>query len=909
MEPQGNRPDFSRTLQVGNSLIGAQRDLVRFRQDKYRLRISDQEVRALPFGKNRKADEIYHFLLPVAEMVTVKAKDTKFLDPTTVGLAREWARDCNKPYSQGEYEVLQSLSDAIGILWHQVAVARKRWRDSYEAQLTPVYGQANKESPSESSTQWQSEAYERLWLAMDYWCSLWFWPLAKLSLLPNRAQFLEEMSLILTGHKDEMPGTVDWVRESKLEDVLDRSVRTLLDRPGDYVPLADLSEVMPDRHPILKKVGSQEFFLHWQLAFADIFMQQGGFDLIVGNPPWVKMDWSDKNALAQFEPKIIIRKMRANQIADLKSDTLDTDERLSVFLELYRQDTGAAFFCQNPGNYAVVRGIQPNTYKLFLARAFRLIGFSGAIGFIHPVDHLNDPKGQAFRKACYARQAWLFQLVNERSQHMFRDIHHHTKYAIGIYNASVEELRFGLIANLFAPETIEECLHHDGAGPVPGIKDNNGHWQLRGHKSRIIEMDELTLEQLGGLLDPGVPTGRARLPLLHSQELADAMIKIMRVPKRLGDLKGSYVQDAMWHETNDQQGPDQVFKRETAFRDLPLDMILSGPIFSLATPWAKCPRPRCRNNSDYDLIDLTSIPDDYLPRANYTPIMSMADYRNKVRNLPWNQNFKHLDRERIIVRRRVGSASERTLQGAIVSQGFAHVDVGESLAFENNRTLAQVCAQWISLPFDFITKSCQVSDIRPSFTSQLPMPTVPDTAVHRTLQLNCLTTLSRGLWNELAHSYTPMNWAGDHPSLKLEGPRQATESWTRACALRSDYARRQALIEIDVMVAKALDLTLDELIQIYRLVFPVLQQYENNTWYDQQGRMVWSNRTGKGKQISRKEWEKHLNMSHGILTEEIEDNTMRGGPQTRTIEYVSPFTKPNREDDYRQAWRYFEQNL
>ena len=909
MGPQDNRPDFSRTLHVGNSLIGARWEFVTFSETKPRSWTMDPETREFPFGKSFKKNEIFHFLLPIAEMVTVKAKDVKSLAPAALDQARKWARDCKKPFSLDEYEVLQSLSDAIEKLWLQIADARESWRKSYEDQLHQVYGQLQKESPTEPPARWQSEAYDRLRLAMDYWCSLWFWPLEQLDTLPTRMQFLEEMSLILSGNLVEMPGTADWTREIEIEDVQRDTVRTLIDRPGDYIPLSALAEAMPDRHPILQKVSDRERFFHWQLAFADIFKQQQGFDLIVGNPPWVKMDWTDQHALAQHEPRVILRKMRANQIAGLKSEILDAVEKRSEFLAWNRHDMGAASYCQYPGNYPILQGLQPNTYKIFLARAFRLIGPLGAIGFIHPVDHLNDPKGQAFRRACYLRQTWLFQMTNARKKYMFSDIHNDTNYAIGVYTGKEEGLLFGLIANLYAPETIEECLHHDGAGIVPGMKDEKGKWQLRGHKSRKIEIDDSTLEQLGEILDPSVPAQEARLPLLHSQELADALIKMMKVPGRLGDLNGLYVQDRMWDETNDQQQPDQVFKRETAFQDLPLDMILSGPIFSLATPWAKCPRPQCKSNKDYEMIDLTAIPDDYLPRVNYTPIMSKAIYRSNVKTVPWDPHMKLLDCERLIIRRMVSTATERCLQGALLSQGFAHIDVGESLAFQDNRTLTQVCTQWISLPYDFITKSYQVTNIRSSFTSQLPFPIVPDTAVHRALQLNCLTTHHSGLWNELAQTYAPLSWAGDHPSLELEGPNQATATWTRNCALRSDYARRQALIEIDVMVAMALDLTQDELILIYRLVFPVLQQYENNTWYDQKGRMVWSDRTGKGKQISRKEWERHLHMPQGILNEEIQDNTMRGGPQTRTIEYVAPFTKPNREDDYRQAWRYFEQKL
>lgn len=137
-----------------------------------------------------------------------------------------------------------------------------------------------------------------------------------------------------------------------------------------------------------------------------------------------------------------------------------------------------------------------------------------------------------------------------------------------------------------------------------------------------------------------------------------------------------------------------------------------------------------------------------------------------------------------------------------------------------------------------------------------------------------------------------------------------TEQWSAKVPLRNDYERRYALVEIDVLTALALGMSLNQLKNIYRIQFPVLQSYEADTWYDANGRITFTNnRSLVGVGFDRKEFE--LNMKDAPAGKKfyrtIMDDTMPGGSVERTIEYVAPFDRCDREQDYETAWKFFEE--
>lgn len=105
-------------------------------------------------------------------------------------------------------------------------------------------------------------------------------------------------------------------------------------------------------------------------------------------------------------------------------------------------------------------------------------------------------------------------------------------------------------------------------------------------------------------------------------------------------------------------------------------------------------------------------------------------------------------------------------------------------------------------------------------------------------------------------------------------------------------------------------MSLEELKSIYRIQFPVLYSYEADTWYDKNGKVIFTiNKGYNGVKLDRKKWNEVKDMKEGTVTKTYMDDTMPGGPVERTIVYEAPFDRCDREKDYEEVWKNFEERF
>ena len=929
-------PWFGLQLHCGNSLIGARRQVYGRAQvtgsKKAKATWHESEPTRIPLNEDLPENGIFHFLLGDPGMANYTDKVIKAMEPEAIKQIQDWQKGFAKTELTGEQaDYAARLSLRIQALWldytHDLAQIRARTSDYLvvwgqegcdvaAGQAVPL-DQKDKIHEQEKLSQGIVNAtpYRRLKLVMDYWCALWFWPIAEAELLPSTEEFLQEVGAILGETEMVMPGQTELPLFPETQ--TQASIQTILEK-HKFVNLEQLKRFSP-RIRLVDEIAEQQRFFHWELEFADIFYERGGFDLMVGNPPWVKVEWQEGGILGDYDPLFVIRKFSASKLAEKRKESLSTYPKLeNEYSREFEEADGTQNFLNAVQNYCLLKGSQTNLFKCFLPQAWQLTKAEGVSGFLHPEGIYDDPEGKYFREELYQRLKFHFQFQNEKK--LF-PIGNRNKFSLNIYGKA-QSPRFSSISNLFATKTIDESFSHDGSGDVGGIKDSENNWNLTGHQERILEVQLPELNLFAQLYDEkGTASKEARLPTLHSRNLLGVLKKLGAQQRKLSSLENEYYATVMFDETNAVK-KDHTIRRDTQFSESTKELILSGPHFYVGTPFNKTPRSVCDTHKAYDILDLTTLPSDYLPRTNYVPDCDPAEYQRRTPTVPWGTQQPVTDFYRVAHRKRLSQSGERTLIPCLVPKSVGHVISVVTTVFKDTENMLDFISLLQSIPLDFYLKSTGKSDLTAGDMALFPcsLPRFQKELHARTLILNCLTTQYADLWADtFTATFTTDTWSKPNdPRLPPTFFTHLTPIWQRHCALRTDYARRQALVEIDVLAALALGLTLEELITLYRVQFPVMQQYERDTWYDINGRIVFTNskglvgvglpRTGNAKK-GITGWEDIQHMKTGTVEITTTDDTLPDGPHERTITYEAPFAKCDRVTDYRTAWAAFSQRI
>jgi hypothetical protein len=557
-------------------------------------------------------------------------------------------------------------------------------------------------------------------------------------------------------------------------------------------------------------------------------------------------------------------------------------------------------------NYLLLKGQQTNLYKCVLENGFHWINTNGYIGLIHPEGVYDDPKGQPLRKAIYQRLKFHFQFRN--SLMLFSEIRDQKLYSLNILRGKPETPCFYSISNLFHPKTIDLSFISQGLEECPSLKyfDENKEkyvWDLRGHADRVVKFTKDELLVVSSLFEDSNKWESAKLPSFHSNNMVNVAAKLAQYESRVYDF--DYYITVCWDETNDVK--DGTIKRITYEATLEkYEMIYSGPHLFTSTSFYKTPREKCTEKSHYDVIDLSEINENYLPRTNYKPNLSVEQLQNRIiifENEPW------IDKYKLAFRKMLNHTADRTLNGGILPPKSSHINGVISVVFSSNENLIECYGITCSIFNDFFVKATGSANLTDNKIKYFPLgidQLYKNQLIPRALLLSCQTDHFKDLWNDIFSDYREVKLSFSKSDSRLTSISNLSNRYDFSKVLKTPYERRQALLEIDVIVAMALGMTLQELIATYEIEFPKFNEYEDETVYDQKGQIVYTpnNQGLVGIGVSSSTLTEIRDYKHGETYEHtIEKGELYYG---KKVIYYAPFDKCDRVEDYKVAWDHFE---
>lgn len=895
-------PWFGLHLRRGNSLIGARRAL--YRRDQ----VTDKSwLRAVPTGAplttllDGPATGIHHFLLPADGWgAAADAKEAAALAPDATKALKAWRSALKAKPTKAQIDALTEIAYRVEVLW-QIAARRMSIAEQGIRRSVDVWGAEVEQGGTVTREQVEASladadgAYRRLRQVMDAWCALWFWPLteatttverggAPVQATPPRLDEWIDALQRLVGRAPELkrrslPGNQTLTDAASWDELQDVEEQVLLF--ADAKPVAD---VVRD-HPwleVCERVAAEQGLFHWELDFSSVFLR-GGFDLQVGNPPWVRPRSDVDALLAEGDPwwQLAVKPTQA-QVATKRAETL----ALPGMTELVVDGTAAvactAAFVGSPRLYPHLAGLQPDLYRCFMELMWRHTGTGGMAALIHLESHFTDEKAGALRRALYRRLRRHWHFVNKLNLFEIKDEKH---FGITVHGRD-QATGFVQACWLYHPDTAQRSLQHDGSGPEPGMKDESDGWDLRPHRSRITHVTQETLQTWHAVLETAeVPAPETRMVYAVNASAAATLDKLARAP-RIGGLALRFSRG--WDESIDRK--KGFFETEWGEPESWDDVILQGPHLFVSTPFYKTPNKTMLHNQDWSATDLEALAPDAIPVTAYKPAGDRYDYDCAYDDWGTPDDPQPArDHYRIAWRNMAANQGERTFIPALIPPGAAHIHGVSSLGSQSTDALDLVIAGAFtsSLIHDFAVRTAPKSTISASTVGRLPMQrsALDSELVERWLRLNAVTDAYADIW---AAVHAELSGGAETPTWESE--------WSPGSPLRTARVRRDAQVEIDAIVALVLGVTIDELCAVYRTQFAVLYGYDRTSYvYDANGRLVPTSVL--------QAWRRK-----GDVVTEAERTAVHPGSGI-AYTYELPFVTLDREADMRRAYAEFERRL
>jgi hypothetical protein len=245
------------------------------------------------------------------------------------------------------------------------------------------------------------------------------------------------------------------------------TLRQFIDTGTAYGPMIGQAESLAAKHR----------FFHWFLEFPEVF-SKGGFDVVLGNPPWERIKLEEQEFFATKDLAIAQAPNKAarQKLIDLLSTT---NLALSQEFEEAKHDAEAGSkFARASGRYSLTAVGDVNTYALFADLSRQVMNPRGSVGVLLPTGIATDDTTKAFFSDVAAKGLLARLTGFENEAFIFPAVHHSFKFCAFTLRgerARAEQADFAFF-----------CRHFED------IRDENRHFKLTQEDFRLLNPNTLT---------------------------------------------------------------------------------------------------------------------------------------------------------------------------------------------------------------------------------------------------------------------------------------------------------------------------------------------------------------------------------------------------------------------------------
>ena len=173
----------------------------------------------------------------------------------------------------------------------------------------------------------------------------------------------------------------------------------------------------------IAKARTANSFFHWPVEFPDVFAR-GGFDVVLGNPPWDHVELKEKEFFEQRRPEVARAanaSARKKLIASLASGDVTLYEE---FLQARNAHDSFARFLGESERFPLCGRGRINTYAVFAELSRELVAGTGRVGIIVPTGIATDDTNKLFFRELVQDRTLVSLYDFQSSRGLFSEVGH-----------------------------------------------------------------------------------------------------------------------------------------------------------------------------------------------------------------------------------------------------------------------------------------------------------------------------------------------------------------------------------------------------------------------------------------------------------------------------------------------------